>query len=123
MNDEPTHAEIAEDDGQAATKGDVRRSQDELAQIVGKAIAKETNALRSEMKSQGEELRAEMKSEAEETRRHFDVVYEKMRDDLLGASTDAADLLNNQVPDHEDRIVDLEKQAGLPAGPRYQHIK
>jgi hypothetical protein len=39
------------------------------------------------------------------------------------ANREEIDLLNNQVPDHEDRILDLEKHAGLPAGPRYQHLR
>ena len=45
MNIEPTNAPINEDDHEPATKGDVRKSQEELAEIVGNAIAHESNKL------------------------------------------------------------------------------
>ena len=52
MNIEPTNAPINEDDHEPATKGDVRKSQEELAEIVGNAIAHESNKLRTELKAE-----------------------------------------------------------------------
>lgn len=47
--------------------------------------------------------------ENKETRRHFDVVYENMRHDLLKGA------LNDKVEQHEDRIQKLEEHTGLVA--------
>lgn len=44
-----------------------------------------------------------------ETRRHFDVVAENIRHDLLNGA------LNDKVEQHEDRIQKLEEHTGLVA--------
>ena len=53
----------------------------------------------------------------------FKVVTENIHKDVAGANKDQIDLWTNQIPDHEDRIVDLEEHAGIQTGPRFQHIK
>jgi len=45
--------------------------------------------------------------------RHFDVVAENIRHDLLGANRDEIEVLKNSKSDHEQRIVHLEKRAGI----------
>lgn len=47
--------------------------------------------------------------ENKETRRHFDVVAENIRHDLLKGA------LNDKVEQHEDRIQKLEEHTGLVA--------
>ena len=113
MSDEPTTTPIHEDDNKPATKGDIRRSQDELAQIVGKAIGKEVrtlrtgiNTLRTDIKTDMQTLRTDMqtlstniKLEAEKTRDHFDAVAENIHLDVAGANKDEVELLTSQ-PQH-----------------------
>lgn len=53
------------------------------------------------------DIERHMVKENEETRRHFDVVYENMRHDLLKGA------LNDKVEQHEDRIQRLEEHTGL----------
>ena len=102
MTSEPTHDEVHEDDNDTATKGFVRS---ELRSV-------ETN-LRTELKKF-------IREEAKETRPHFDVVAENIHKDVAGANADEISLIKDQkLPDHEDRIVDLEEHTGLPVGPRH----
>ena len=97
MNDEPITQPVNADDNELATKGFVRQ---ELKDFEGRIDKK-----------------------FEEVINHFDTVAENIHLDVAGANKDEVDLLTNQVPDHEERIVDLENKAGLPAGPRFQHVK
>ena len=106
MIHEPTNAPINEDDKNPATKGDVRRSQEELAAIVGKAMAKETSTLRSEMKKMKKEITA-----------HFDVVAENIHKDVADANQDEITLIKDQqIPNLDQRTQALEKTTGLPVG-------
>lgn len=54
------------------------------------------------------DLRDEMEGSKEEIIRHFDVRVEDIRHDLLGANKD-------KLENHEDRLVRLERHAGLRA--------
>ncbi len=45
--------------------------------------------------------------------RHFDVTVEKIRHDLHGANRDEIEVLKDSKADHEQRIVHLEKHAGV----------
>ncbi len=51
----------------------------------------------------------------DEIMRHFDVVAENIRHDLLGAKSDEIELLKDTHHDHERRIRRLERSAGLIA--------
>jgi septation ring formation regulator EzrA len=51
----------------------------------------------------------------DEMTRHFDVVVEDLRHDLIGARSDELEVLKNCRQDHEKRIRRLEKSAGLIA--------
>ena len=124
MIDEPTNAPINEDDKNPATKGDVRRSQEELAAIVGKAFAKETNTLRSEMQEMKKDLlldnqkfRKELLADNKKTRQHFDVVAENIHKDVAEANQDEITLIKDQqIPNLDTRTQALEKNVGLPVG-------
>lgn len=50
-----------------------------------------------------------LQEEHTETRRHFDVVAENIRHDLVKGA------LNDKIEQHEDRIIRLEQHAGLAA--------
>jgi hypothetical protein len=67
---------MADDSSAPATKGDV-------------------TAVRSDMGALKNELMAFVKKDGEETRRHFDVVAEDMRHDLMGANHDEIELLKD----------------------------
>ena len=108
MNDEPTTQPVNEDDNEPATQGFVRQ---ELKEFEGRISHK------------FEEVEDRIDKKFEEVINHFDTVAENIHLDVAGANKDEVDLLTNQVPDHEERIVDLENKAGLPAGPRFQHVK
>jgi hypothetical protein len=97
MMSDPTHEEINEDDDQPATRGYVRQQIAELKKFIAQ--------------------------ENEETRRHFDVVAENIHVDVAGANADEISLIKNKQDDHEDRIVDLERTAGVPDGPRFGRFK
>lgn len=87
MIDEPRIERIDDSDLQPATKGDLNT------------------------------LKAEIKRELEETRRHFDVVAENIHLDVASANQDELSYLKDQkIPDHEQRLQRLEKEAGLPVG-------
>ena len=103
MNEDPTTKPINEDDKNPATKGDVLRSQEELAAIVGKAMAKETHTLRSEMQEMKKELlldnqkfRKEILADNKKTRQHFDVVAENIHKDVADANQDEITLIKDQ---------------------------
>lgn len=51
----------------------------------------------------------------DETTRHFDVIVEDLRHDLVGARSDEVEVLKDGRRDHEKRIRRLEKSAGLIA--------
>jgi hypothetical protein len=51
----------------------------------------------------------------DETTRHFDVIVEDLRHDLIGARSDEVEVLKDGRRDHEKRIRRLEKSAGLIA--------
>ncbi len=51
----------------------------------------------------------------DEVTRHFDVVVEDLRHDLIGARSDEVEVLKDGRRDHEKRIRRLEKGAGLIA--------
>ena len=98
MNDEPTHDEVREDDNEPANQGFVR-------QFVRQEIA---------------DLKKVLLEDGAETRRHFDVVAENIHKDVAAANADEISLIKDQkLPDHENRIVDLEEHAGLPPNPRH----
>ena len=134
MTEEPTTKPINEDDNAAATKGDLRDAVDELAQATQKGFAEIHTAMvtKTDLATVKEEIlqiRSEMATNTgladvkEEILDEFKVIAENIHQDVAGANKDEVDLLTNQVPDHEERIVDLENKAGLPAGPRFQHVK
>ena len=88
MTDEPITRPINDDDNQPATKADVRRAVDELAQ----ATANSFHAVDKKF----DELTALIKAEAEETRRHYDVTVEKIEDELKGTNADEISLITDQ---------------------------
>jgi hypothetical protein len=47
--------------------------------------------------------------------RHFDVIAEELRHDLIGARSDEVEVLKDGRKDHERRIRTLEKHAGIIA--------
>ncbi len=114
MSEEPTTKPILEDDDAPATKGDLRDAADELAQATQKGFAEIHTAMAT---------KTDLATVKEEILHEFKAVAENIHLDVAGANKDEVDLLTNQVPDHEERIVDLENKAGLPAGPRFQHVK
>lgn len=59
------------------------------------------------IKNDGEETRRKMEEWKDETKQHFDVISENIKHDLLKGA------LNDKIEQHDDRIVRLEKHAGL----------
>jgi phage host-nuclease inhibitor protein Gam len=80
-----------------ATKGDLQEFIAHIERVIGD--------LQNDMDRKFTALR----EEHAETRRHFDVVAENIRHDLLKGA------LNDKVEQHEDRIIRLEQHAGLIA--------
>ena len=95
-------------------KRDLRDAIDKLAQATQKGFAEIHTAMVT---------KTDLAVVKEEILDEFKVIAENIHQDVAGANKDEVDLLTNQVPDHEERIVDLENKAGLPAGPRFQHVK
>jgi len=55
-----------------------------------------------------------IKSEGQEIRDHMEALIEEVREDVGGANKDEIDLIKNQkLPDHEKRIINLEKRVGV----------
>lgn len=51
---------------------------------------------------------------AEEIKRHFDVIAEDLRHDVMGANRDEVSSIMDKQQDHSGRIEHLEKLAGMP---------
>jgi len=107
------------------TKGDVAAIRSERG-AVRDELKKEIGSVRTELKGDIANLRDELKGEIAELRhdvelskveikRHFDVVIEDLRHDLIGARNDEVEVLKDSRKDHERRIRHLEKNAGLIA--------
>ncbi len=137
MNQEPVTEPINEGDNTPATKGELKA----VAKDV-KAVAKDVATLANDLDDLAEatqkgfeEITTKVdglaskveglatKQDVERILNEFKVVAENIHKDVAGANKDQIDLWTNQVPDHEDRIVDLEEHAGIQTGPRFQHIK
>lgn len=110
MNQEPTTQPIGEDDDAPATKGDLNElaTKAELQQL-GQQTDTKFDAVLALIKEESANLRQYVDDSAKQTRDHFDAIAENIHVDVAGANKDEVELLNNQVPDHEERIADLEK--------------
>lgn len=60
-----------------------------------------------------QEFEQKLDTVKEEIMRHFDVVVETIRHDLLGANRDDIELLKDGRTDHERRIRRLERSTGI----------
>ena len=137
MNQEPVTEPINEGDNTPATNGKLKA----VAKDV-KAVAKDLATLANDLDDLAEATQkgfeeittkvdglASMveglatKQDVERILNEFKVVTENIHKDVAGANKDQIDLWTNQVPDHEDRIGDLEEHAGIQTGPRFQRIK
>lgn len=96
-----------------ATRSDVK-------QIVGEAIEEFAGMLKrtfdkidKRFDETNAELRNEMKRHAEETKRYFNVVAEKIHDDLAGANKDEISSIKDTQHKHEKRIAKVEEKVGI----------
>jgi hypothetical protein len=62
-----------------------------------------------------ESIRRNKMEAVEEMKRHFDVVVEDIRHDLLGANRDEVIRLQNAKVDHDQRLLRLERSVGFAA--------
>jgi hypothetical protein len=85
-----TTDEIHEDDGQPATKRDLRLLKGDL---VG--------------------LDAKMDRRFDELRDYFDAKVEIIKDEMRGANADEISLLKDKEQDHEQRLRNVEQRIGL----------
>lgn len=60
-------------------------------------------------------LREEIKASKKEILHQFQLTVETIRHDLAGANRDEISQMKDTSQDHEQRIVRLERSAGLPA--------
>ncbi len=87
------------------------------------ATKSDINSLKSDLHSMNENIQHLMgavknlyeanKDWKDEIVRHFDVVTEDIRHHLEGANHDEIEVLKDSKTDHEQRIVHLEKRAGV----------
>jgi hypothetical protein len=82
------------DDLTPATKGDIQRLDREIQQLEARVTRKL------------EDLEATMLH-------HFNLAVETIRHDLLGVHRDQVEVLKDRQHDHEQRILVLERSAGL----------
>lgn len=118
MTDEPTIDEIPADDERPLTRRDLSVLEQQLKGRLGSMATREDlSALRSDLAAQIQQMRTQLIAEIErvgkETRNHFDVVVEKIEDDLKGANTDEISLLKDHQSAHEQRIAVLESKTAL----------
>jgi hypothetical protein len=71
--------------------------------------------LRGDMVCWKSELRGDMDGWKNEIVRHFDVVVEDLRHDMIGMHHDQVEVLKDKSNDHEHRIKRLESRAGFAA--------
>ena len=90
MTQQITTEELHEDDGQPATKRDVR------------LLNADVEALETKMDDRFNELRD-----------HFDATVEIIKDELRGANSDEISLLKDAKEDHEERLATVEQKIGL----------
>jgi len=86
-----------------------------MAQQDEQSTKTDVAAVRDELKEEIAELRRDIELSTLEVKRHFDVVIEDLRHDLLGARSDEVEVLKDSRKDHERRIRRLERKAGLLA--------
>ncbi|MBC7815809.1 MAG: hypothetical protein IAG10_02795 [Planctomycetaceae bacterium] len=79
------------------------------------ATKADLNLLKTEIAQEFAELRKELTGMKDEILRHFDVMVETNRHDLLGAKHDEIEVLKDRSKSHERRIVRLEGFTGVTA--------
>ena len=105
MTDEPTHAEVHDEDNLPATKGDVRNSQEELARMLASSFA--NVATKDDLTAFA--TKDDLKTFKDEIVREFKVVTENIHRDVAGVNADEISLLKDQQATHEQRIDALER--------------
>jgi hypothetical protein len=109
-------------DNLPATKGDVRRSQEELAQMVAKSFDTVITRLEKNIEGfieikVGEVVENKLVGFKNDIVHEFNVVAENIHKDVAGANADEISLIKNeQLPNHERRIQRIEKKLDLPVG-------
>ena len=123
MTDEPTHAEVHDEDNLPATKGDVRNSQEELARMLASSFANvatkddltafatkdDLTAFATKDDLTAFATKDDLKTFKDEIVREFKVVTENIHRDVAGVNADEISLLKDQQATHEQRIDALER--------------
>ncbi len=91
-----------------ATKSDINSMNEKIEYLIG-AVSN----LYKANKDWKDKIIESMKDSKDEITRHFDVTVENIRHDLKGANRDEIEVLKDSKTDHEQRIVHLEKRAGV----------
>jgi hypothetical protein len=109
-----------------ATKADIEALMDSIGKLYDtnerwmKQLLEVNERCRDELSADHKRLGTEMhksmerfrKEAVDEITRHFDVVVENIRHDLVGANHDEVISLKNQKVNHEQRLLRLERTVG-----------
>jgi predicted RNase H-like nuclease (RuvC/YqgF family) len=101
------------DENQPATKGDITHLDRRVGRLENRFDGLE---LRFDgLEQRFDKLERRFDEVKEEMKRHFEVVVEQLRHDLIGARHDEVEVLKDKSHEHERRITRLERFNGLTA--------